>query len=56
MKNNELQHHINELQNGAIDTITNPIKDIVKLSVGLFGVSFSLIKSFGEKITNIIEK
>jgi len=51
----EIKTHVDELQDVAIDTITNPIKDIIKLTTGTLGLAFALVKGFGSKIINTID-
>ena len=54
MSENNIKEHIDNLQQVAIDTVTNPIKDGIKLSVGVLGLSFTLIKGFSDKILNLV--
>ena len=51
----EIKTHVDNLQDAAIDTITNPIKDVVRLTTGTIGLAFALVKGFGSKIINTIE-
>ena len=51
----EIKIHVDELQDAAINTITNPIKDIVKITTGTVGLAFALVKGFGSQIINTIE-
>ena len=51
----EIKNHVEELQDAAIDTVTNPIKDVIKVTTGTLGLAFALIKGFGSKIINTIE-
>ena len=56
MRDNNIKNHVDTLQNVAIDTVTNPIKDVVKLAIGVLGLSFSLAKGLGDKIIKTISK
>ena len=51
----EIKMHVDDLQDAAIDTIKNPIKDVVKLTTGTLGLAFALVKGFGTKIINTID-
>tara|TARA_Y100000034_G_C6730655_1_gene323648 strand:- start:190 stop:366 length:177 start_codon:yes stop_codon:yes gene_type:complete len=51
----EIKIHVDELQDAAINTITNPIKDVIKVTTGTVGLAFALVKGFGSKIINTIE-
>jgi hypothetical protein len=51
----DIKNHVEELQDAAIDTVTNPIKDIIRVTTGTIGLAFALIKGFGSKIINTIE-